>query len=158
MCDGFATAAVLIDQSMTLFPGLSGKSATSLRARVARLAVCAVVLNAWAPTVTALLAYSAGRTVAMPEHCLAMATEAAQDAAGVANDGKGTERQQEKDRGASCPFCFAHAGTFGLAPLVHVPEIQELGRYRHASLFAPAAQAHLTWLNARPRGPPATPV
>jgi hypothetical protein len=117
------------------------------RLQIARVAIFALVLNAWAPTVTALVAFASGRPVALPEHCLAMALEHAQS-----DPAKSTD--PERDRGFSCPFCFAHAGSFALAPIVHVPKLAVAVPEWVVASRLPAGIPSAPWLDPKPRGPP----
>lgn len=112
-----------------------------------RAALFSVVLNAWAPTVTALLAAAEGRPMAMPAHCLAMSLQSG----GQDSSPPGTPA---KDKGASCPFCFAHAGSVGLAPVIQAPQIASLAAGSVELARIEPLPASLIWLNAKPRGPP----
>jgi hypothetical protein len=120
----------------------------ALRRHVVNAALFAVLLNAMAPSVTAMLAASEGRRVSMTAHCLAMAVESSQQA--PAQPGS-----PDKDKGASCPFCFAHAGSFALAPVIHAPQMPSVGAYLPAAAYVAVLPALHTWLNSKPRGPPA---
>jgi hypothetical protein len=129
------------------FPHMPLLKTRASRLRVIRLALFAVVLNAWAPTVTALLAASAGMPVAMPAHCLAMTQQSAQQDS--AQPGA-----PQKTKGASCPFCFAHAGSTGLTPVIYTPPAPHNERHAPAPVALLAMPASQVWLNCRSRGPP----
>jgi Protein of unknown function (DUF2946) len=126
----------------------------ALQFTVVRAAIFAVLLNAWAPTVTALLASVQGRPVALSEHCLRMpehcvagpGTSNASDGQGLAHDGKNKEM--------SCAFCFAHAGSFGLTPVIHAPQVAATTRYAAPSQIIATPATRQAWLHSRPRGPP----
>jgi hypothetical protein len=116
----------------------------------ARVALFAVLLNTWAPTVTALLAQASGRVVAITEHCLAIAdqTNSPSPSPGAPAD--------NKDKKVSCPFCFAHAGSFGLVPAAVVPQVAVLVVSSIRQVLVEPAPAGMPWVNPQPRGPPAS--
>ncbi|MGA2553030.1 MAG: DUF2946 domain-containing protein [Burkholderiaceae bacterium] len=117
------------------------------RRKIVGVAIFGLVLNAWAPAVTAFLAWASDRPVALPEHCLLMALEHA---------GGDVSKHGDPDtgKGASCPFCFAHAGSFAIPHVAQLPQLPvDLPRYLGERT---SAEVHHTvlWLDPQPRGPP----
>jgi hypothetical protein len=113
-----------------------------------RAAVFGVVLNALAPTVTALLAHAEGRAVALPQHCLIMAAQEGE------MDAPATPATPSQKKAASCPFCFAHAGSFGAAPAVVGLPASNVMVTAAANSRAVVPPASRSWLTARSRAPP----
>jgi hypothetical protein len=110
----------------------------------------AVMLNAWAPTVTAVVALSSGRAVAITEHCIAMAAQSDAQSSSPAAPG------DNKDKKVTCPFCFAHAGSFGVVPAPVAPQIAVVVRSVQSQALVAPAPVGMPWINPQPRGPPAS--
>lgn len=53
-----------------------------------------------------------------------------------------------------CPFCFTHAGSFGLSPSAGMVLPVAIGMAARPLLFYQAPQPLLIWSSAQPRGPP----
>jgi Protein of unknown function (DUF2946) len=119
-----------------------------IRRRAALLAMFAVVLNGLAPTVTALVAQSSGRAMAITEHCLKIAEQSDAQSSSPASP------SDNKDKKVTCPFCFAHAGSFGLVPADVAPQVAVFVLSAHRQLLAVPAAAGRPWISPQPRGPP----
>jgi hypothetical protein len=137
-----------------MFRGHGLRIGRTLRMHIVRLAIFALVLNAWAPTVTSMLASATGRVVLLPAHCLAMAIEQAQaDAHDVSQDSSKSSAPGH-DKSASCPFCFAHAGSFALAASLPPAQAPAAPSPLSVAERGEPAQGELVWLDPKPRGPP----
>jgi hypothetical protein len=53
-----------------------------------------------------------------------------------------------------CPFCFTHAGSFGLTPIAEVVLPQALGISVMPALFYHSPVRLFTWTTTQPRAPP----
>jgi hypothetical protein len=114
----------------------------------ARVALFAVVLNSFAPAVTAQLAYMSGRAVVVTEHCLTLA------ASGDEQRPAGSLPSDDKSKKVSCPFCFAHAGSFGLTPVVVAPPFAVVVSNSVVSVVVTTVSPEVQWVTPQPRGPP----
>ncbi len=54
-----------------------------------------------------------------------------------------------------CPFCFTHAGSFGLSPVIFLANQMGMSVALRPSLFYLSPQPLFTWTSAQPRAPPA---
>lgn len=54
-----------------------------------------------------------------------------------------------------CPFCFTHAGSFGLAPVIFLANQMGMSVALRPALFYRSPQPLFTWTSAQPRAPPA---
>ncbi|TFW10022.1 DUF2946 domain-containing protein [Oxalobacteraceae bacterium OM1] len=53
-----------------------------------------------------------------------------------------------------CPYCFTHAGSFGLPPGGGIALPVAAGMVEHPSLFYRAPHPLFAWISAQPRAPP----
>jgi len=121
---------------------------TTNRLRFVWLALFAVLLNAFAPTVSHALA---ARQPAVPvDVCSVDGGPAFAAAAALL--------MQHEHAGMSmlddCGYCLTHAGSPGLPPPVHVPPQVVRGGEARPLLFYRAPRPLAVWLAAVPRGPP----
>ncbi len=105
------------------------------------------MLNAWAPAVTAFVAVMTGQRMELRDHCLSLAMDHAR------NDSS-REKSPDHDKGLSCPFCFAHAGSFALPPVLHAPSVAEARPTIIAQAQSNRVAPTALWLEPQPRGPP----
>ena len=54
-----------------------------------------------------------------------------------------------------CPFCFTHAGSFGLAPVIFFTNQMGTSEALRPALFYRSPQPLFAWKSAQPRAPPA---
>jgi hypothetical protein len=54
-----------------------------------------------------------------------------------------------------CPFCFTHAGSFGLAPVIFFTNQMDMTVALRPALFYRSHQPLFAWISAQPRAPPA---
>ena len=114
----------------------------------ARIALFAVVLNSFAPAITAQLALMTGRAVVATEHCLTLAADTDEQSR------RGSVPSDDKNKKASCPFCFAHAGSFGLAPVAVAPQFAIPAPHSPAAIAVAEVRREVQWVAPQPRGPP----
>lgn len=54
-----------------------------------------------------------------------------------------------------CPFCYTHAGSFGLAPIIFFTNHMGMSEALRPALFYRSPQSLFVWKSALPRAPPA---
>ena len=109
-------------------------------------------MSVLAPTVTHMIAAGSGN-VAWTEVCSSVGIKLV-DASSVQNTSPATP-DHDMSHPDHCPFCFTHAGSFGLLPSVHVILPLVLATYPLPTLFYQSSQPLFAWAVAQPRGPPA---
>jgi len=122
---------------------------TTNRLRFVWLALFAVLLNTFAPTVSHAL--TASRPAVPLDVCSVDGGTAFAAAAAllVQNDHGGMAVLDD------CGYCLTHAGSHGMPPPVHVPpQVLDAGAAR-PPLFYRAPRPLAVWLASVPRGPPA---
>lgn len=67
------------------------------------------------------------------------------------DDGAGTKAAHHLKH---CPYCFTHAGSFGLPPDSAIVLPAAAGRFEHPLLFYRAPRPLFAWTAAQPRAPP----
>ncbi|CAL94774.1 DUF2946 domain-containing protein [Azoarcus olearius] len=114
------------------------------------IASFAILLAALAPVVSQLMAARAGDEARWLEICTVAGTERVA-VAGDHGDGGGKPAQA---MGEHCPYCFTHAGSFGLPP-ADVPVFAVAGGADVLPpLYFAAPRPLFAWAAAQPRAPP----
>lgn len=70
---------------------------------------------------------------------------------GVSHTGHGSESGWHFEH---CPFCFTHAGSFGLAPVIFFTNQMGTSVALRPALFYRSPQPLFAWRSAQPRAPP----
>jgi len=121
---------------------------TTNRLRFVWLALFALLLNTFAPTVSHALA--ATRPAVPVDVCSVDGGTAFATAAALMMQNEHAGMTMLDD----CGYCLTHAGSHGLPPPVHVPALALHGSEPRPLLFYHAPRPLAVWLAAVPRGPP----
>lgn len=121
---------------------------TTNRLRFVWLALFALLLNTFAPTVSHALA--ASRPAVPVDVCsVDGGASFAAAAALLMQDGHAGMTMLD-----DCGYCLTHAGSHGMPPPVHAPSLAPGGTEPRPPLFYHAPRPLAVWLAAVPRGPP----
>ena len=121
---------------------------------IAWVACIAILLNALAPAISHAMAASRGDSAIWQEVCSAAGnkTPVALDL-GIKKPGN--DKDSKSAPMQHCPYCYTHAGSFGLmttfATVVAAPDIA----YSVPELFYHAPRPLFVWAASSPRAPPA---
>lgn len=143
------------------------------------MACFAVLLASLAPAVSHGINALRMAAASMHEHCGEVGDAANQALETASEPGLGLHEQASEHAGPSaqqaapgnashaehepggnwhfehCPFCFTHAGSFGLAPVILLVHQMGMRVALRPALFYLSPQPLFTWTSVQPRAPPA---